>query len=161
MVSRACFRISGVDGMEKHWRRLTARAPPLILCTASRRRGTFGVHAASEDDPTCNRVLETAMPKHSPAPARRSNHITQLVPTATPLNASTVDTVSDLFPRVRPLQVCSAALSPAKRPRLFWLSWRLRACAYASWWADGPTDVLPFTPPKAIHQNASTLFPRI
>ena len=35
------------------------------------------------------------------------------------LDASTVDTVSDLF-RVRSLQVCPGALSPAKRPRFFW-----------------------------------------
>ena len=57
------------------------------------------------------------------------------------VNAKTVDTVSDLF-RVRPLQVCPGPLSPAKRPRLFWLSWRLQACAYGSWWAEGPLDVL-------------------
>ena len=49
--------------------------------------------------------------------------------------------------------MCLGALSPTKRPRLFGLSCRLRACAYASWWRDGPTDVLAFTPTHQLEEE--------
>ena len=87
------------------------------------------------------------MAQHSPAPASRRRAIQPhcstrsirisrhnmadwrkhptvcMVDSDPSMNVKTVDTVSDLF-RVRPLQGCPGALSPAKRSRLFWLSWR-------------------------------------